>query len=76
MFAEVYIRSQLTNQEKEAEIQNMGFEALIRQGIAAGQCKSGFRPKTRGFFNKFRGCAHVDSYVPDYDNRNGKRECT
>ncbi|KAJ7789317.1 hypothetical protein B0H14DRAFT_3503138 [Mycena olivaceomarginata] len=50
-FAELYIRSQLANQEKQAEIQNMGFEALIRQGIAAGQRKSGFRPKTRGFFN-------------------------
>ncbi|KAJ7303746.1 hypothetical protein DFH08DRAFT_825680 [Mycena albidolilacea] len=116
-FAELYIRSQLANQEKQAEIQNMGFEALhqenrsrdvpmgpmyitatfcygvlwsampycqatsgfpdvIRQGIAAGQRKSGFHPKTRGFFNKFRGRAHVDSYVPDYDNRNGKRERT
>ncbi|KAJ7742397.1 hypothetical protein B0H14DRAFT_3897760 [Mycena olivaceomarginata] len=50
-FAELYIRSQLANQEKQAEIQNMGFEALIRQGIAAGQRKSGFGPKTRGFFN-------------------------
>ncbi|KAJ7802895.1 hypothetical protein B0H14DRAFT_2890718 [Mycena olivaceomarginata] len=38
--------------------------------------KSGFRLKTRGFFNKFRGHAHVDSYVPDYDNRNGKCEHT